>query len=528
VLAGLTAASVVASFWPSTYVSTATIRVVPPQVPERLVATNVSQRMEERVQAMAQSILSRNTLQNLIQTYSLYESKKRRLPMEDVIEGMQKDIEIGGLRALSDPTHNNSAFQISFHYDNRYTAQKVTRDLMGRFIDENIRERSSQSKMTTDFLKEQLADAKRELDGLDQQLTQFRMANLGRLPEQMDSNMQQVAAIESRIAALNNSASRANQEKSVLEGELRGLREKIESLQRFVRDGAIPGSAAAARQQDDDPSMQRLNVDVANLQRQVQELLERYKPDHPDVKRAETRLKAVEKERDSYLARRASTSQAAAAPNEPAQPRLTNEQRQQLVNLESDVQRIQGQIRGKEIEIDRYSRDVSDAEKKQKDAQGRIEVGPANIQSYTQLTRDYNLAKERYDNLNLRVAESQMSTDIETRKQGETLEVLDLPSLPESPVAPNRPLIIGGGLGIGLVLGLVLVGFREMKDASLKSLKDVRAYTHFAVLGNIPLLENDLIIRRRRRMGWVGWSTAILASVVVIAASIYYYLTTKQ
>ena len=293
-----------------------------------------------------------------------------------------------------------------------------------------------------------------------------------------------------------------------------------------MRESLVPGSAAS--RQDDDPTMQRLNGEVATLQRQVQELLERYKSNHPDVARMQTRLKAVENERDSYLARRASVSSTPSAPNEPVQPRMSTEQRQQLANYEADIQRAQGAIRGKEIEIDRYMRDISDAEKKMKDANARIEVGPANIQSYAQLNRDYNLAKGRYDSLNLRVGESQMSTDIETRKQGETLEVLDLPSLPESPMAPNRPLIIAGGLGVGLVLGLVLVGFREMKDASLKSLKDVRAYTHFAVLGNIPLLENDLIIRRRRRLGWVGWSTAILASLVVVGVSVYYYLTTRQ
>ena len=63
---------------------------------------------------------------------------------------------------------------------------------------------------------------------------------------------------------------------------------------------------------------------------------------------------------------------------------------------------------------------------------------------------------------------------------------------------------------------------------SLKSLKDVRAYTHFAVLGNIPLLENDMITRRRRRMAWIGWSTALLASVLIVGVSVYYYVTTKQ
>jgi polysaccharide chain length determinant protein (PEP-CTERM system associated) len=528
-LAGLTIASVAASFWPSTYVSTAVIRVVPPQVPERFVQTNVSTRMEERVQSMAQSILSRNTLTNLIQTYNLYAARQRRVPMEDIIEEMgNRDVKIDGFHALSDTSRNSAAFQISFAYENRYTAQKVTRDLMTKFIDENIRERSSQSKMTTEFLKEQLADAKRELDGIDQNLTKFRMSNLGRLPEQMDGNMQQVTAIESRVSALNSSQSRANQEKTILEGDLRALRGKIDSLQRSARESAAPGPMTV-RQQEEDPGMARLNGEVAGLQRAVQQLLERYKPTHPDVVSAQTRLKAVQSERDSYLAQRASATPASPnAPSEPATPRLNAEERRQLSELESDIQHAQSQIKSKEQEIDRYSRDIADAERKMKEAQSRIEVGPANIQTYEELRREYNLAKERYDSLNLRVAESQMSTDVETRKQGETLEVLDLPSLPESPTAPNRPLIVGAGVGAGLMLGLVLVGFREMKDSSLKSLKDVRAYTHFAVLGNIPLLENDLIIRRRRRMAWVGWSTAMLVSVVVVGVSVYYYLSTRQ
>ena len=47
------------------------------------------------------------------------------------------------------------------------------------------------------------------------------------------------------------------------------------------------------------------------------------------------------------------------------------------------------------------------------------------------------------------------------------------------------------GSGLGLVLGLALAGAREMKDTSLKNLKDVRAYTQMTILGSVPLLEND-------------------------------------
>ena len=95
--------------------------------------------------------------------------------------------------------------------------------------------------------------------------------------------------------------------------------------------------------------------------------------------------------------------------------------------------------------------------------------------------------------------------DIETRKLGETLEQLDAALLPQTPSEPKRPVIIGLGAALGLFVGLVVAGAREMKDTSLKNLKDVRAYTKMPILGSIPLLENDLVVRRRRRIAWLGW-----------------------
>ena len=43
-----------------------------------------------------------------------------------------------------------------------------------------------------------------------------------------------------------------------------------------------------------------------------------------------------------------------------------------------------------------------------------------------------------------------------------------------------------------------------MKDTSLKNLKDVRAYTQMSILGSIPLLENDFVVRRRKRLCLAG------------------------
>ena len=73
------------------------------------------------------------------------------------------------------------------------------------------------------------------------------------------------------------------------------------------------------------------------------------------------------------------------------------------------------------------------------------------------------------------------------------------------------------------MLGVVLAGAREMKNTSLKNFKDVRAYTNLPVLSSIPLLENALLIRRKRRLLWLAWSTAIIFGSIAMSGSAYYY-----
>jgi uncharacterized membrane protein YgdD (TMEM256/DUF423 family) len=73
----------------------------------------------------------------------------------------------------------------------------------------------------------------------------------------------------------------------------------------------------------------------------------------------------------------------------------------------------------------------------------------------------------------------------------------------------------------------MMAGAKEMKNTSLKNLKDVRAYTNLPVLSSIPLLENALLVRRKRRLFWLAWSAAIIIGSVVMAGSVYYRLTSR-
>jgi uncharacterized membrane protein YgdD (TMEM256/DUF423 family) len=92
-------------------------------------------------------------------------------------------------------------------------------------------------------------------------------------------------------------------------------------------------------------------------------------------------------------------------------------------------------------------------------------------------------------------------------------------------VDPQRLVYAGIGTFGGLVVGLMLAAAKEVKNTALKNLKDVRAYTNLPVLSSIPLLENALLVRRKRRLVWLAWSSAIIIGMVLMSGSMYYYMS---
>ncbi len=513
--AALVLSVVVAFFWPDTYISESTVQVVPPQVPERYVPSNINSEMTQRINAMAQSILSRATLVNIIQTYSLYRSELARKPMEDIVEQMRgKDIKIGPVSSLEmqqskGPT---SAFQISFEYSNRYAAQKVVKDLVTRFIDANIRALASQSLATTDFLKDQWDAAKKHLDEIENKLTEFRVKNAGRLPDQMQANLQMLHSLETQLAGVNEAINRAGQEKLLLESQIRVYKEQLASL---AQTGDQVGQTVKSER------LGQIEREIVNLETTLSGLRQRYQETHPDVQAAEAQLAVLKSRRDALMKEE---EQRKPEP-EASKPSIRDERGAR--ELEAAIARMQSQIQAQNMDLEERTKSQKQLVSMIDLYNSRIQSSPLIDRDYEELTRDYTLAKTRYDELNAKKSQSETATNLENRGQGERLELLDDASLPETPTKPNRLLIVGAGLGIGMMLGIFTAGAREMKDTSLKSLKDARAYTNLRVLGTIPLLENDLVVRRKRRLAWLVWSAASILGVLAMTSSVYYYYSTR-
>ncbi len=512
-------ASVVGVYlWPDTYVSAAMVKVTPQQLPDSMVQSINTQTMLDRINGLQQVIMSRSTLTTIINNYGLYQRERTRMPIEDVIEMMKRNIVVAPVATANQGGNIRQipAFIVQFSYEDRYKAQRVVSDLTSRFIDESQRNRTSQVFGALQFMKDELDAAKKELDTVENKLTEFRMANNGRLPDQVQAN---TAALQTLNVSLNTAdvaISRANQEKLLLQGRRQIAVDQLADLNKVQ-----PQEAVATVQKSE--RLAEVDREINQIEDRLRVLRQKYADNFPDVQTVQQLLTAARQKREEILKEDATKKPDKAAPVRIENQQVARDKRE----YEAQIRQLDSQIEAKDLEIQNASAAVKRITEQIKMYEGRIGVVPLGEKQYSELMRDREIARQHYIEQEQKLAKAQAAEQMEARKQGELLELLDPASLPQTQTEPKRPLVISIGAGVGLLLGIVIAGAREMKDTSLKNLKDVRAYTQMAILGSVPLLENDFVVRRRKRLAWLGWTTACLAAAVIMAGSVVYYYTTK-
>lgn len=506
VFAGLVISTVVAFVMEDTFVSTALIRIVPQQISPELVQNVSSQDVADRINGMAQSILSRNTLTTLINSHGLYKKEISSEPMEDVINKMRTAIVIRPTAGVAMSGKSLPAMQVSFSYRDRYLAKAVCDDLVSRFMGQSTQDTLDTQLQANQFLNDEFDRAKHDLDILEQKLSEYRQRNAGRLPEEMQTNISEMNALDGRLSALSDQANRNAERRMMLESELHIAKDRLASIR------ATSPQLVAHNQK-----LTELDRKIEALENKIASMKDRYTDAYPELQDARDELALLKRQRDD-------SAKEGPPKTDPAPSDNVGISRERL-DAQAAIEQIQTQIKANTIEGQQISSQIAAVNSTLRTYQARVEEVPAGEKEYADLLRDRDLAKQRYDELEVKKEKSAVSMDLERRKQGESLEVLDQASLPDTPTAPKRQLIIPIGGVVGVMLGLVLVAVREVKDTSLKNLKDARLYTQLSILGSIPLLENDLVVQRRKQIMWVGWATATLAGLAIVAGSIaHYYL----
>ena len=321
------------------------------------------------------------------------------------------------------------------------------------FMEQNAIRRTQQANVTTQFLTQEVEDAKRKLDEQDAKLAQFKRQYLGSLPEELQSNLSLMSGLNTQLEAATQAVSRAQQDKAFNET----LLNQQEAAQRSSQLGL------SVQNQDS------LDQQLAAQQVQLSELLGKYTAEHPDV----IKLKAQIEETKRRIA--------ATTDNKPTTPSTSGPTRES-----PQIQQLRAKIKLDDISIADALKHQAQIQQQISQLQSRVQASPMVEQQLKELMRNYQTASDMYNDLLKRQQSSSMVGELESKQQSETFRVLDPPSLPLSPSFPRKIVFLGGGLAGGLALGIGILYLVALTDKAMYTERDVELCLKLPVLTLIP------------------------------------------
>jgi uncharacterized protein involved in exopolysaccharide biosynthesis len=515
---GLVISTVVAFYWDDTFVSRATMRITPQVVSEHLVQNTGSTQLSQRLEQITTSILSHTNLISLVTDpqLNLYtKDRSKGKALEDVATAMTKDIRITpGAPVDTGSGRVASAFRIEFSYTDRFKAQKVVNRLVSMYEEQNSREQRMQARTTSSFLNDQLKQAQEKLAATEASITRFTVENRGHLPQELQSNISQLQGLRMQINQANDQIGSNTTQKIFFESNLKNLMAQEKSL----RDNLETTMAGPGAYSSDVANQWRKNIQ--DLTVQLDAVRKQYQDSMPEVQTLQAKLDFAQKQLDKQEKEDADRS----AQTPTGAIRVKNPQAaERLEIVRGEINMVRSQMAQADIIVQNKNKQIEEITREIGVVQRSVDASGLNSQDYNRLTHDRDMAQLEVQDLNKKQLASATQESLEERQAGEKLETLDMASLPETATEPKRELWAAAGTLLGLMVGLVLAGAKEMKNTSLKNLKDVRAYTNLPILSSIPLLENALLLRRKRRLFWLAWTSAFIVGLVCISASMYYH-----
>lgn len=478
VFAEVFAAFISLTVWlPDLYRATATVLVESQQISEAFVRPTVTAELETRIQTIRQEVMSRGRLGNLITQLGLYQNLRATgVPFDDIVEQMRRDIDLDLKSAESQVSMRSPtiAFTISYSGRDPRTVAQVANVLASLYVEGNTNMRAGQAARTTEVLKAQLADVKKEMDAQEFLTSQFKLSHIGELPEQVEANLASLDRLNMQL--------RLNGENQIRAMDHRERLEKQLADANTVAPVAPPASLPRATR-------------LAKLRQELLELQRQFNDRYPDVVRVRTEIAALERQGPDTELPPASP----AAPAADLSTRLT----QAIGDVRMELNALKEEETAIRRAIDRYEQ--------------RVDNVPKRHQEFQALSRDYETTKDRYATLLKRYEEAQLAENLEQGHKVEQLRLLDPAVPPRDPAAPGRLrlLLIGFMLSIGLAVAAVLAA--EKLDTSFHGIDDLRSFVRVPTLFTIPLIATPADLRRHWRRFALTAAAAVVGLVLIVA-----------
>lgn len=480
----LLASASVALLVPPIYQSTGTILIESQQIPTELVQATVTSYAEERIAITKQRVMTRENLLRIVGKYELFQDSLRGITPSEQIDQMRKDTEIELIHANLRAGHQGSstiAFKLSFDHRRPDVAQKVANELVTLFLGENAKVRTERATQTTEFLKQESARMRLELDKLETQIATYKQEHSRALPENTAMAMTALQRLETDLRQTERDIRAAEDELRYLEVERSTASTQPAQLPPGASPAALGGTAA----------------DLPRMRGELTRLLAMYTENHPDVRAMQRRIEKLEAAVAADKQRPASAG-TADAPRDATVARLDG----RIATVRSRIALLTNQQASLRASIAQVDRSLAGAP--------QVERGLA------ALTRDYQMAQRKYEEIRSKQSTAQVAENLEGEQKAERFTLLEPPTVPDKPIKPDRKKLMAMGFLLALVGTAGLVLLMETVQGV------VRGYEPIAgLMGQRPLVAVPFIPlaveahqRRRTQLMFAGASCGLLVAIL--------------
>jgi len=464
---------------------------------------SVGMDIDQQVDLVKQLVVGREALLIVAREAELDIGAVSPNEVEAVLERLAASIQLtGGAPARWNPRERDRNFSIAYRDTDRARAVKVVQLVLDSFIENTLAKRSTGFQSAQDFLQRQISQQEQRLAEAEQRLADFKRRNIDNLPTQQGSY---VTSLQTEMSSLQD-----------LRSQLRVLQSRRQQLsaQLAVEQQYVPSSSVASTTAGTQPAAgNATDAAITDAQARLDQLLRVYTPKHPEVIALEENLARLRAERRDELAR-LGIKDVPERGNMVANPSW-EQIRLQRNQVDVELAAVGGQIAERTARVNQM--------------RSRMETMPEIEAELAQLTRDYDVLRDRYGALLQQLESAKLSESV-----GETdnvdFSIVEPPTAMSAPVAPPRLLLLLGvmvaGLGAGGAAAFAMSKLNPMFD----SLTGLEALTGLPVLGAVSATWLDRRAARRRteflRVAVAGAALFVVFVGVIMARDVGSHLLT--
>jgi polysaccharide chain length determinant protein (PEP-CTERM system associated) len=447
---------------------------------QSILSTKVGMMQGDRqrdIDRIRQTLSSTVNLEKVVRGTDLATQATTDRDVADQVEKLRKTITIkAGTDNIFEITGQSSAGGLS-DSQNAKLSKAIVQKLIDIFVEENLAGDRDETSQTLRFLDDELAKREQGLQEAEQKRAEFEQKFMGLLPgvgsigDRMEAARKELNDLESNLISAQSSL-------AALNGQMAGTPATVATPNIVINNGAPSGVRGR----------------IAQLEGELSDAAAKgWTDQHPDVVAARSQLSRL---------RSQPMAAAGAGSANTANPLYVT-----LRSMQAEKQATAAALSSRKAQL---QADMAQLAAKQAD-----EPGVAAEQA--RLNRDYQVLKDQYDKLLADREDIKLRGDVSSKTDAVKFRVIDPPSDPRIPVAPNRPLLLALVLVVGIAGGVGAAFAKAQLQTTYATAAQLAKASGLPVLGAISrVLTDTQKAERRQKLVWFAGGSGALAGCFVL------------